>query len=116
MAYCGPAAIPYMWFLGLSKRQVWDDTSRAAAIAWQLDRDGRCNECGQRVTDWLDADGDPLRIPPADVVKVTCPGCESLDMARDDQGDEKLRPGQRFAFRTLVASGPGDDADLTVGG
>ena len=111
MAYCGPAGIPYTTFIG--GPAGWDDLSRDAAIAWQLERDTRCGGCGQHRDEWvtLGADGQEREIRPAPYVihDHHCPSCETLERARKAREKEE-RPGQHLVFVPKPADTDADPA------
>ena len=90
MDYCGPRAIPHTIFLGRPMpgpgEPMWLPEDVDKAIAWQRDKNARCNDCGTRRDEWWDERGFPLTQPRWTVTTRRCPGCEKAelhDMAED---------------------------------
>ena len=108
MAYCGPAGVPYIEFIG--GPPGWDDLSRDAALAWQQDRDDACGACGQHRDEWvsLDEEGREREIRPSPyvVAEYHCPSCEALERARKALEDSK-QPGVHLAFQRRQTPSPG---------
>lgn len=112
MAYCGPAGIPLTVFI-----DEWDQTSRDAALAWQLEKDTACAGCGQHRDEWVtvDADGQPREVRPAPYVvdDFHCPSCEALERTRKARSDDDVeRFGMHLHFKPTVA--PADPASDQV--
>lgn len=105
MAYCAPRALPH------SRFKAWEPLDQAKAMAWQLQENERCRECGQLHSDWHDDLGRPLRDPPFQLVRVLCQGCEMRAME-----DGELEPGQKWAFRpwddNVASSDVADDVSM----
>jgi hypothetical protein len=95
MDYCGEQGIPLGWFLG--GPYEWDDFSRDAALAWDLNRKIRCATCNEYEEDWLDEKGLRRvgRKAPKQVSTYICPGCEAIEQklnAQDDPPPPEGRP------------------------
>jgi uncharacterized protein YlaI len=88
MDYCGEQGIPLGWFLG--GPYEWDDFSRDAALAWDLNRKIRCATCNEYEEDWLDEKGLRRvgRKAPKQVSTYICPGCEAIEQKLNAQEGE----------------------------
>lgn len=111
MAYCGPAGIPLAVFM-----DDWDQLSRDAALAWQLERDTACSQCGQHRDEWMTVgeDGKPreVRPPPYVVEDFHCPSCEAMSRARkavSDSDDERHGVYPHFVRRPDPPDPASDD-------
>lgn len=83
MAYCGPKGIPLSQFLS------WHEDDQDAALLWQAHEGRRCRSCGTHPDDWDPDKGGRRDAYTAEV--VVCPGCRSIDAARDRESETKIQ-------------------------
>lgn len=64
-------------------------------LARLADREARCNRCGTRREDWLNADGERLPEPRYRVVLDNCVGCTESHRVMDGRMSGDRDPGDR---------------------
>jgi hypothetical protein len=77
MDYCVPLGIPHSQFLR------WDTDDQDKALAHMVLTRTTCGKCGTIPEDWLDSEGKELDDPPYKVSSRYCPGCATLEAARE---------------------------------
>jgi hypothetical protein len=110
LAYCVPLGIPHSILLGRPQpgpgEPLWTMDDRAKALGWRADQAEHCGSCGQRRSDWLDAQGKELRDPPFEVVESLCSGCQALGYHREESAEERdkdapPRHGIHYGFKRV---------------
>ncbi|MEU2755296.1 hypothetical protein [Streptomyces albidoflavus] len=85
---CASYGIPHSQFLGADTGGRWTALDRAKALAYAAFDRSVCEGCGTRMAEWdEDAGGDRFAYVPE---PQRCPGCELIEMERDQvpQGAE----------------------------
>lgn len=75
LEYVVPLGIPHSAFLG------WDPADQDKALAWIAEQKKVCKGCGTRKTEWKHD-----KFAYVGQIEI-CPGCELLDMERDNIDD-----------------------------
>lgn len=79
MEYCAPLGIPHSQFLR------WLPEDQDKALAYEVFKRTTCHRCGTIPEDWLDpGTGQEKDDPPFVVSTRYCPGCATLEEARDE--------------------------------
>lgn len=97
MAYCGPRGIPYDGWL------EWDDTSRAAALAWAEREADRCPGCGLHHRDLAHVGGDHRKMPVKPDYRL-CMGCQAKERHPKPEGDDARAKHFRWLPRSASRS------------
>jgi len=98
--------------LGHSQFLAWSDDDQDKALAFERRRQVRqgalCPSCGTEPSDWVDSTGRRLAEPAWIVETTSCQGCDEIDAARSQIGDQERH---RVHVR-LRPTTPGDFIDL----
>jgi len=101
LAYCVPIGIPHSVFLG------WSDDDQDKALAWVSAEAEKCSRCRTTAAEWDPKQGGSRTAYVAD--ESRCLGCEVLDMAARDLGDEQDTLGMKLGL--VPNDEPDDDGD-----
>ncbi|HEX2578616.1 MAG TPA: hypothetical protein VHK88_19895 [Aquihabitans sp.] len=101
MAYCGPRGIPYLHWLG--GRDLWDELSRAAAIAWAERDADRCPGCGLHRSD---LPADPRHDLPVEGAFFNCRGCEVKNTTKQPDDNQDKARNRHFFWRHAAPKAP----------
>jgi hypothetical protein len=100
MRYCAPRGLPHSVFLS------WSPDDQDKALAWLIDEESRCSECGTVPAEWLAADGKKLAVPPPYEADVDfCGGCaERGRYEKHVNGTDGPDPGMKVVMRATDMS------------
>lgn len=91
--YCVPKGIPHSVFLD------WDPVDQDKVIAWTMEKNSKCPDCGTEISAWLDSSGRPLVPEPYVAEANYCRGCATVeDMREELKRQDPDRIGQMKLF------------------
>lgn len=102
MEYCGPRALPHSQFLS------WPEDDQDKALAWMIDKQDTCRNCGSYPDEWVEQDENgrffKVQPPPMYARTHSCEGCATIEHA--EKGIRASNNGSLGNIRVYLSRTP----------